>query len=372
MPVGNTVFAPAGLAVPAGDYTPSGTTDGGTTVLLRPSPAADTATELIRAAPYMQTFTTEAVDELAATIPVENTQGFASDGVVRYQGELISYTGLTPTSFVGCARGQFLGDGGYPAQPIPAGSLVVTDLTAAHHRVLVDSVLALQRRVNALTAGAVNPGGSYYEDFDDFLNGSAADGTIGKWGWNSSGNGSISVQTSTNTHPGIVRVGSGATSGNTERLFLGPALWPGNVDTLAFHFRLTNNPPQRVRIGLVDNMDSPANGFALEYFSDTYSDATFQGVNWLYGGAARVRAETPIVPVLNAWYLVVFYAEDLYPSPNRLYLERRDTGESADVGFATTDDLAAGYLVVRSATGANNFKGIDVDWCYLRTRNIVR
>ena len=53
------------------------------------------------------------VTETDTTISVSSTKGFPSEyGLLKIDNEIISYTGITPTSFIGCIRG-FSGISGY-------------------------------------------------------------------------------------------------------------------------------------------------------------------------------------------------------------------------------------------------------------------
>jgi hypothetical protein len=52
---------------------------------------------------------TTAINSTVTTIPVVSTSGFPSTGSIRINGEHISYTGITATTFTGCTR-AYLGD----------------------------------------------------------------------------------------------------------------------------------------------------------------------------------------------------------------------------------------------------------------------
>lgn len=53
------------------------------------------------------TTTTGAISNSATTIPVVSTAGFQNTGAIIIESEIITYTGITSTSFTGCTRGQF-------------------------------------------------------------------------------------------------------------------------------------------------------------------------------------------------------------------------------------------------------------------------
>jgi hypothetical protein len=50
-----------------------------------------------------------------ATLTVASTAGFRPNGIVKVEGQFVVYTGLTATSFTGCAGGT---------GPVPAGATV--------------------------------------------------------------------------------------------------------------------------------------------------------------------------------------------------------------------------------------------------------
>ena len=64
------------------------------------------------------------LDATSTTVNVDSTVGFANSGYIQIENELISYTGITPTSFTGCVRGATLNGSSSPAtnhavNPVP-------------------------------------------------------------------------------------------------------------------------------------------------------------------------------------------------------------------------------------------------------------
>lgn len=68
------------------------------------------------------------LDAVSTTINVDSTLGFTSTGFIKINSEIISYTGITGTSFTGCVRGATISGSSTPAtahaQPPTAGSAV--------------------------------------------------------------------------------------------------------------------------------------------------------------------------------------------------------------------------------------------------------
>lgn len=68
---------------------------------------------------------TAAVGLTETVLPVDDTTGFPNPGALRVDGELIYYSGLTPSSFTGCTRDAgFYNDGAASSKTHAAGALV--------------------------------------------------------------------------------------------------------------------------------------------------------------------------------------------------------------------------------------------------------
>jgi hypothetical protein len=68
------------------------------------------------------------LDATSTTINVDSTTGFAASGFIQINSEIISYSGVTATTFTGCVRGATISGESTPAtdhaQPPTAGSAV--------------------------------------------------------------------------------------------------------------------------------------------------------------------------------------------------------------------------------------------------------
>lgn len=119
----------------------------------------DTLYTLLTPADQARTVLTAGLTLSDTTLAVVDTTGFPSQGVVTIEGEHITYTGVTGTSFTGCTRGAFVGDGGRSAQSHPNGSAVQQLIIAAYHRVHSDALIALETK---LGSGASVPASNTY------------------------------------------------------------------------------------------------------------------------------------------------------------------------------------------------------------------
>lgn len=78
------------------------------------------------------------------TINVVSTTGFPVSGLITIESEVISYSGVTASSFTGCVRGQDGTSAATHATPNNVELFVV----AAHHNVLKDEIIATQQYIN--------------------------------------------------------------------------------------------------------------------------------------------------------------------------------------------------------------------------------
>lgn len=81
------------------------------------------------------------INNAVTTLPVVSTTGFPNAGAVLIGSEVISYTGKTPTSFTGCARGQYGSSAaahlsgvylGEIQPPTGAAALIMTQTTSSN------------------------------------------------------------------------------------------------------------------------------------------------------------------------------------------------------------------------------------------------
>jgi hypothetical protein len=149
------------------------------------------------------------VDSSVTTIPVTDTTGWPTAGLFVIDGEKITYTGKTTTTFTGCTRGAFISEGGAGATSHIAGAPVEQLITARHLNVLSDAIRALEAKVGT-TAAAREPISTYYVK-DDFGVGTAATGAIGELRWTLASPATGALQTVIVGNLGHFRVGSSAT-----------------------------------------------------------------------------------------------------------------------------------------------------------------
>lgn len=83
---------------------------------------------------------TAGIDDTVTTIPVLSTTGFPSSGLVSIDSEIVSYTSIDATNFLGATRGA----DGTSAAAHGINSLVSHNIVAAHHNVLKDEVAAVE------------------------------------------------------------------------------------------------------------------------------------------------------------------------------------------------------------------------------------
>jgi hypothetical protein len=99
----------------------------------------------------------------ATTATVVSTSTFPSAGVITLDGELVTYTGKTSTTFTGLGRGAF----GSSAAAHLTGVAVYGHPVAAHHNALRDALIALETMVGikgaaVASAAAIVPTGSCF------------------------------------------------------------------------------------------------------------------------------------------------------------------------------------------------------------------
>lgn len=105
--------------------------------LLTLLPARDSAATQLTA-----TLTTGAV-----SMTVADTSRFPTAGTLTFKGEHIGYTGKTSTTFTGLTRALFTADGGAAAQSGDIGDPVRLAVTARHHNILAEVLIAVQTKL---------------------------------------------------------------------------------------------------------------------------------------------------------------------------------------------------------------------------------
>lgn len=189
-------------------------------------------------------------------------------------------------------------------------------------------------------------------------------------GWTASGPGSVTTQVGTETHPGIVRVATGATSGNKERLHLGTGgtdtiLVPGNFDA-TFIVKPVIITNVVFRVGFADDwtVDLPNNWFGFEFDSAT--------ANWhnkgRIGAATFGDTDTGVAAGAGTWarfrirIVTVGGTSSVYGSVN-------GGTEWETTGSAITAAMQPGFY---ARTTENVTKQLDVDYYRYQPFGVVR
>jgi hypothetical protein len=149
-----------------------------------------------------------------------------------------------------------------------------------------------------------------YDWDEEFIGGGTTSGAIGERGWIFSGNGNVAAQSSTSQNPGLIRTSTGGSSGNGNRVTLGPWILP-QIDNMLFIFFPCSNGVatsvvQRAGIGGgANHFDkvTPTDGVCVEYADAT--DAGFlQVVKYVSGVRTGVITTVPFIA--GAPYLAEF------------------------------------------------------------------
>lgn len=207
---------------------------------------------------------------------------------------------------------------------------------------------------------------SSYPEFDDFNGGNTSSGTIGELGWKLNGPGSVTAQSSTAAHAGIVRVGTGGTSGNNTRISYGPFV----LDTLAqtdFLFRPNDSAAVFYRVGLIDDENAPADGVYLEWDTNV-PDVNWKVVKGLGGVAGRFDSGLPFVA--GVWHRL--RVRWLASGQVEAAVRRMDTGVELGVIVSNLSTTAQLNLFFGLQTRNSTAKSLDVDSARLQTQGISR
>lgn len=116
--------------------------------------ALDTPVELVEVADDAITQLSAILAIGATEASVASTAGFSTTGILTIGDEKIGYTGITPTTFTGLARGV----GGTTAAEHAAGTDVEILIVEEWHRAHTAAIIAIEQR---LTAGDVDPNQIY-------------------------------------------------------------------------------------------------------------------------------------------------------------------------------------------------------------------
>ena len=148
------------------------------------------------------------LSNIATTITVDSTTGFKTSGEIKIGTEIISYTGVTGTTFTGCTRGAFSTTAATHSDndAVDEKEIIQSDDLNNTFDAMVDEVQGLAGFYLTSTLYDV------YDNFDSYADGDSPSGTL----WNTSG--TVIVKTSTNAggSGNELRLGLVATGSNTS------------------------------------------------------------------------------------------------------------------------------------------------------------
>lgn len=203
-----------------------------------------------------------------------------------------------------------------------------------------------------------------FDEDDHFLGSGVTNGTIGSLGWYESNNaaGTNAVQAGGVNHPGVLRLVTGAVSGNNKRVHLGASaseatFTPALFDRFVWVVRIPTITTLTVRLGLMQDISAANGGTAGAFFEfDPASSA-----NWRYvtRQASASTANNALAVVANNWYQL---------EARRLASGNWEFWANGVLRFThsanqPTTDCAFGALV---QTGAAAPRNLDLDFCYAR------
>jgi hypothetical protein len=207
---------------------------------------------------------------------------------------------------------------------------------------------------------------SAYDWDEEFIGGGLSSGTIGERGWTLaiSAGAAASAQSSTSSHPGLLRLSTGATSANSIRITLGPWLL-AQMDKLGFIFAPASNASTgsaRMGVGIGGgtnplNNPTPSEGVSVEY--DAPTSAGFMVVCKYIGGVATKTVST-IPFVAGEFYLAELSVTNVGEVTVRV-LRLSDGTEQSIVltGISTTAQFDATFF---ARTTAATSKTLDPDY----------
>jgi hypothetical protein len=197
---------------------------------------------------------------------------------------------------------------------------------------------------------------------DDFLSGTVASAL----GWTQVVNaGTIAAVASLNNHPGILRLSTGATSGQSAGMILGSSgILTGNKEhEHYFVFRVNQTTATQVRIGIGSGVIDPANGVYLEHLAgDT---------NWFFvtrAAGVETRVDTGVA-FSTSWVRARMRWRFSGTTIWTLNLnESADIHNSGNVPSSST--ALSPFVDIEAAAAAD--KTLDLDYYNARTYNLTR
>ncbi len=202
-------------------------------------------------------------------------------------------------------------------------------------------------------------------DSKDHFHGGIASGAIGELGWieTSSAAGTNAMQAGGVDHPGVLRLVTGATSGNNKRVHLGStasdaSFTPANFDRFVWVVRIPTITTLTVRLGLMQDISAANGGTAGAFFE--FDPAT--SANWRYitRQASTSTANNALTVTANNWYLL----EARRLTGGSWEFWANGTLRATNAANLPTTACAFGALVQTGAAAARN---LDLDLCYVRS-----
>lgn len=201
---------------------------------------------------------------------------------------------------------------------------------------------------------------------DHFVGAGVASGAIGDLGWTetNSAAGTNTRQAGGTGHPGVLRIVTGATSGNNKRLHVGSTASDANFDPTTFDrfdfvVRIPTITTLVVRVGLMQDISAAAGGTAGAYFEFDPSASAEWRTGTLQASAQNINA-TGVSVVANNWYLLQARRE---ASGNWLFTVNGTLRTTHTTQLPTTA-CAFGVLCQTATAAARN---VDLDYIYART-----
>lgn len=201
---------------------------------------------------------------------------------------------------------------------------------------------------------------------DHFLGTGVATGAIGDMGWRetSSAAGTNLTQTDAVNHPGIIRLVTGAVSGNNKRLHLGATastaiLTPTLFDRFRWIVRVPTITTLTLRLGLMQDISAASGGTAGAFFEfDPSGSANWRTVT-RQASTSTGPSDTAVAVTANNWYLL----EGVRRPDGAWIFAVNGTDRTTHSANQPSTDCAFGVLCQTGTAAARN---IDLDYCYVR------
>ena len=198
---------------------------------------------------------------------------------------------------------------------------------------------------------------------EDFSASGVAATAIPNWTETSSATGTNSKQAGGVDHSGVLRLTTGAVSGNNKRLHLGntasdPSFTPTLFDRFIWIARISTITTLTVRLGLMQDISAANGGTAGAFFEfDPASSANWRMVT---RQASTSTANNAVTVTANNWY--VLEARRLSGGSWEFWIN--DVLRFTHSANQPTTACAFGVLVQTGTAAARN---IDLDYCFVRS-----